>query len=777
MRARLFKLLAIDPGLAMALLLATFAAWPFLTRHSLPTFTDVEHHVYRTYEIMSAWKQGVLYLRWAPDLFFGYGYPIFNYYAPLTHYLGAAYGWCFGGPVAGVKFVLVASAYVGAVGMYLLGRDHYGGMAGVVSAATYVFAPYVVYINPHARGVSPETFAVALGPWLLWAFARLRSSRTASPGALVLAALTLTALTLSHNLVSFLFLGMLLAWLAWELIFGPSGTPRRRVILMSGAALLLGFGLAAFMWLPAALERNATQFQRAFTLTPAQLHFLGVQELFGPASLAEVSHGDIKQVGRFRIGIAQWVLGALGTITIVGSRLSRLTALREQHSTTLFFTLAALALIYFMLPISLPIWSLIPPLMYLQFPWRLLGPAAVAFGMLAGAAARWVGQARPWGRVAFSLAAVAACIATAMPLMDPLPWADYGPVTPQRIFVMEQNGALGIGTTIQWEFLPVGVTSRPLPVESLIRSYDMGLVDKINHATLPEGTQVTVLEHGPEHDRFLVTGRTDFDLNVFTFYFPGWTAYVGDVPTPISVLAPEGFIAFRVPAGNHEVLLRLENTPPRWLGWGLSALAGIALLGFALRQLRFHPTGQPRETIAWRFAVMLGTVVLGGLGARYIADQASPWRADLPSYEVPGAQHQHFERWESNLALLAYDLAQSAAHPGDQVPLTLYWKALGRVPLDLSVFVHFIGPDGQLWGQSDKLVPVEYFPTGRWPLNRYFRDDHQANLRPDAPPGEYTVRAGLWDEFTDVRMHVLDANGNVTDQDGTVLTTKFVVQP
>jgi hypothetical protein len=72
------------------------------------------------------------------------------------------------------------------------------------------------------------------------------------------------------------------------------------MILMTGTALLLGFGLSAFMWLPAALERNAIQFYRAFTLTPAQLRFVGVQELFGPASLAEVSHGDIKQVGQFR---------------------------------------------------------------------------------------------------------------------------------------------------------------------------------------------------------------------------------------------------------------------------------------------------------------------------------------------------------------------------------------------------------------------------------------------------------------------------------------------
>src|SRR5688572_7296889 len=104
------QLSRLDWGLAVALLIAVVAAWPLLTRASLPTLTDAHHHVHRTYEILSAWRAGIAYLRWAPDFFYGYGYPVFNYYAPLTYYLAAAYGLLFG-PVAGVKFVLVASAF------------------------------------------------------------------------------------------------------------------------------------------------------------------------------------------------------------------------------------------------------------------------------------------------------------------------------------------------------------------------------------------------------------------------------------------------------------------------------------------------------------------------------------------------------------------------------------------------------------------------------------------------------------------------------------------
>ncbi len=773
MPANVRQLLRIDPGSLVVLLLATLAAWPFLTRPGLPTSTDAEHHVYRTYEIMSAWKQGVPYLRWAPDLFFGYGDPVFNYYAPLTYYLGAAYGWLCcgpaGGPVTGVRFVLVLSAYLGALGMYLLVRDRWNGTAGVVSAAAFVLAPYIVYMDPHARGAVPETFAVALGPCLLWAFARLLPGRRASPRDVILAAVILAALTLSHNLVSVLFIGLLLAWLAWEL--GTSEiTPKdalwRKAIAILGATLLLGLGLSAFMWLPAALERGAVQFQRAFVDVAHRdipLELISVRELLSPASMRDIADLSFSS-WRFQLGVAQWVLGEVGILALVRTG--------QRRKTTLFFAVTALVMLFLILPASLGTWEAVPVLAYLQMPWRLLGPMAVVLGVLAGAALNWADRLPgQWTRVVIGSVAIIACIVTAMPLLDPLPWANYEPITPQRIFLAERNGV------VENEFLPSSVIAAPRPQEALLRSYDINPVDKVNHATLPEGAQVTVVEHGPEHDRFQVTTPVDFVFRVFTYYFPGWTAYVDGVKAPIEIAQPEGFITLRVTAGAHDVRLRFEDTPPRWLGWAISGLAAVITLGLVVWHLRLDSKPLAAEPLEWRTAVVFGVVAFGGLGARYVADQTSPWKVDLPSYTVSGAQYQHIERLESNVALLAHDLPQTVARPGDQIPLTLYWKATGHVPLDLSVFVHFIGPDGQLWGQSDKVRPVADFPTDRWPLNRYFQDKHIASLRPDAPPGKYQVVVGLWDRLTGERRHALDANGAVTEADGIVLTTTFRVQP
>lgn len=770
--------LKADPGLAVALLLATFAAWPFLTRPSLPTYTDAELHVYRTYEIMSAWRQGVPYLRWAPDLLFSYGYPIFNYYAPLIYYLAAAYGWFFGGPVAGVKFVLVISIYLGAVGMYLFVRDQWGGRAGMVSAAAFALAPYIVYVNPHWRGAAAEVLAVSLAPGLFWAFWRLR--RTATPGNVVIAALLLAAVILAHNVMAFVFTGLLLVWLAWDIASRQlrletttatalATPPQRQDLLMWATAVVIGLGLSAFVWLPATLERDAVQFQRAFlpnTHSDFHRHFVEASELFAATVLADTM--DLQQP-RFKLGLTQWVLGLLGMLTI----------LRKRQWAAAFFAVSALGLIYLMLPGSVRIWEAIPFLAYVQFPWRLLGPSALALAVLVGAALTsaeallW-----RWGRVAIGVALVAAFIATALPIMDPLPWPDFGPVTLKRIFLYERDGR-GLGTTTGNEFLPVGVKVWPPAPEVDTWLTDTGAADKVDRTALPTGTQVTELSRGPEEDRFLIAGQSGFVLRIFTFYFPGWTAYLNGARTPIGISEPGGLITVAVPPGTHEVLLRLENTPARWLGWGISGLALAALLGVAfLRPEKAATSTSHRDqSLAWREAILFGVVILGGASVRYAADQVSWWRTPAAPVVVPQAQHPHFVRLENNVALLAYDLPQTIAHPGDQAPLTLYWQALAQVPLNLRVFVHFIGPDGQLSGLSDKESPVASFPTTRWPFNRYMIDTHQAVLRPDAPPGNYLIRVGLWDGYTGVRMHVLDAEGNVTDQDGVVLTTNFVVQP
>jgi uncharacterized membrane protein len=77
--ARLVVLLAL-------VLLGLFAANPLFDPR-LPEAHDVRFHLYRLVQLDSLVEDGVLFSRWAPELAYGYGYPIFDYYAPAVYYL------------------------------------------------------------------------------------------------------------------------------------------------------------------------------------------------------------------------------------------------------------------------------------------------------------------------------------------------------------------------------------------------------------------------------------------------------------------------------------------------------------------------------------------------------------------------------------------------------------------------------------------------------------------------------------------------------------------
>jgi hypothetical protein len=516
------------------------------------------------------------------------------------------------------------------------------------------------------------------------------------------------------------------------------------------------------------LERNAVQFRNVASGTyfDYRRYFLEVSELFAPAQRFDL--GATQMRFQYSVGVAQWLLAGLGALTIFVRRLRRLSVL--------FFAFGALALVYLMLPASRQVWAAFPPMAYFQFPTRFLGPAAVAFGVLAGAAISWADFLPwKWARLAAASVAVALGVAAALPLMAPPSWPEFGPVTAQRILDTELNGR-GIGTTSANDFLPVGALIVPVPQPALLESYARGQVDKLNRPALPSGAQAELLHHGPQDDRYLITGDTEFVMRLFTFYFPGWTAYVDGVKTPIQLSEPEGWITLTVPPGQHVVSVRLENTWPRWLAWGISALALAALLAAGLWRLRL-PIERPRHIpLPLRQAGILAAVLVAGLGVRSAAESGNWLRVHSTGQEVLVAQYEEYAPLEQNVALLGFDLPQTTARPGESVPMTLYWKALAPMTVNLRVFIHLIGPDGHLWGQSDKWNPADY-PTARWPQDYYVRDEHDVQLQPDAPAGQYQVIAGLWNAETGARMHRLDDTGQPTGADGVLLSDSFTVRP
>lgn len=758
LRHRVAELLGrIDPGLWVALLIALFGVWPFVGRPSLETYTDAEMHVYRALEVEESIRAGVLYPRWAPDLYYGYGYPVFNYYSPLTYHLAAWYSIVTGTDVvAGIKFVLILGYLLGSLGIYLFVRDRWGGMAGAVASAAFILSPYILYIDPHARGDVPEFFAITLFPLLLWAASRLR--RSGSPGDAALTAVALALLIFSHPLMSIAFFGLFLLWVAWEMAFGHNviredGDRRRRPIALTMGAIGFGLGLAAVLWVPAVLERGAVQLHNVAGPGYFDFHanFLTPAEVFSASPVFD--YAATQPRFNFNLGVAQWVLAGLGLLSVFHPRSRRLSVL--------FFALVAVALVYLMLPSSVQVWEGIPPMSFFQFPSRFLGPAAVVMAVLAAASVGWSGllPAR-WVRNTFGMLAIGLCLVSALPHLFPRPWGPFGPVTALRSLLVELDGR-AVGTTSGNDFLPSTSDVAPGPIESLLQSYRAGTApDKVNRATLPPGATVTVASHGPEHDRFDVDAPEGFVLRLYTLYFPGWEAYVNGSEADIEVAKPEGFITVRVPPGESSVEVRFENTPPRWFGWALTWASGIGVLWLLFVRYRRNgefasPSGQhmPRTSAL----VLLTGIVVGGIAVT-LAGSAGWFHVESKGDDVAGAQYLYHTRLDSNIHFLGFDLPTTTGHPSGEIPVTLYWKAEAEIREDYQVFVHLIGPDGQLWGQSDKLNPAD-FPTSRWPADRYVRDEHVAVLLPDAPEGEYRLIAGMWGGQGGARLQAWTLNG------------------
>jgi uncharacterized membrane protein len=216
-------LVGFDKGFLVVLVICLLAAWPFISRPSLPQATDAELHIFRLAELSRMVREGELYPRWAANFYYGYGYPIFNYYAPLSYYLGLGVELL---PrldaVDAVKALFVGGLITAGIGMYGLVRDYWGRRAGLVAAASYVFAPYIQFVDPHARGDLPEALSFSFFALALWALSRLheRPTRLRWMGAAGLVA----AVILVHNLMAMVFFGLLLGWAFW--LFFNAKPPR-----------------------------------------------------------------------------------------------------------------------------------------------------------------------------------------------------------------------------------------------------------------------------------------------------------------------------------------------------------------------------------------------------------------------------------------------------------------------------------------------------------------------------------------------------------------------
>jgi 4-amino-4-deoxy-L-arabinose transferase-like glycosyltransferase len=104
------------------------------------------------------------------------------------------------------------------------------------------------------------------------------------------------------------------------------------------------------------------------------------------------------------------------------------------------------------------------------------------------------------------------------------------------------------------------------------------------------------------------------------------------------------------------------------------------------------------------------------------------------------------------IELVGFDLPTEAWHPGDIVPLSLFWQQQAPIAEDYKIFVHLLDAGGQLVAQTDSQPAGGSRPTSGWQQGESVADRHGLPLPEGLSPGEYELRVGMVRSTTGERL-------------------------
>ena len=344
---------------------------------------DFDFHLVSWFDCLHSWREGILYPQWTPSPNFGAGEPRFVFYPPLTWMLGAALGilmpWKLA-PMA-LTFLLLAGAGIAArsLARQVL-QDGPATLAGCIA----IFSGYSLF-TAYERTAFGELSGGFWLPLLLLFVQRDRNPEaplmrrafdgSAAPLALVLAGAWLCDIPLGL-VASYLLAGMaLLCALVWR-----SWAP----IVRSAAATILGVVLTSIYLMPAFADQSWIDVHQATNVGyRIQDSWLFARHAGQDFALHDIELFKVSAIGITMIGVA---LAAL----LLG-RLRR----RMPGPFRWWFPLALLVVgvLVLQLPLSAPIWNILPKLRLLQFPWRWLVALEAPMGIFV-ASAIWVTRRR-----------------------------------------------------------------------------------------------------------------------------------------------------------------------------------------------------------------------------------------------------------------------------------------------------------------------------------------------------------------------------------------------
>lgn len=514
--------------------------------------------VFRTHEMDRCFQDGQFPCRWVPDAGYGYGYPQFNFYAPLAYYIGEAFHLAGLPIIDSLKMVIILAVLLGAAGMFLLAKEFFGSLAGFTASALYTYLPYKAQ-EVYVRGDISEFWAMAFFPIILWALYKL--IKNGNRKYVFIGAVSIAGLFLSHVLFSILFIPVIIFWAGYWLVAEKKIKSVSKIII----TVLSGFAMSASFTLPMLFEKKFVHIETLLGgYFDYRQHFVTISQLFlsnhwgyGSSALGPVDDLALST------GIVQWVMGAAAVIIA-------LIKFRKDKKTSLL--ILSLGLITFIILFlthqkSSFVWSALPPLAFLQFPWRLLGFSGFILSFLAGYVIF------NFGKFKYLAASIAIVIVLFLNLsfFAPKEWLN---VTDDYFLTgTVWQGAL---TASIFDYLPV-YAKLPPPFEA-----------PDTPEILKGEALFTDYFKGSDYQTGRLEIGKDTRIRIPLFDFPGMTVYLNNEKIPhinndcTGHPYCMGLITFDAPAGVYDFRAELKDTPVRTVGniLSVSALFGTILFLF-----------------------------------------------------------------------------------------------------------------------------------------------------------------------------------------------------
>lgn len=332
---------------------------------------DLELHGARLGNYYLALKQGQFPPYWAPNLYYGFGYPVFVFFYHFP-YLSAVVFYSLGLSIeASLNVVLFLFLLIGGLGVftfsYLKNKKIF---LAIVSSAVYQTAPYML-LNLFVRGAIGEISFLSFLPWV---FVLIKTRDKADNlWHFVFSILIFSALILSHPPSLMIFTPVILGWLLIDgYLKELKNWKKNKSAIFFLISAIISLSITAFSWSPFLLERQYVVADDHHIVKNFTNRFLPIKHLifskwgYGGADFNNPSDPFPATLG-FSILIILFL-----------SLKEKLKKNKELY----FWLIVFFVSIFLMLPISKGVWNFSKVLPFLQYPWRIFGISVFAGVML-----------------------------------------------------------------------------------------------------------------------------------------------------------------------------------------------------------------------------------------------------------------------------------------------------------------------------------------------------------------------------------------------------------